>query len=357
MDRRVFLESVAGAAMAGAGSLAGSAVAGDKGAQLRQHARKLHRDSIVIVIHDHNPVAQDIDKMLAGGVTCKVFQTGVDVDIGRDYVASGKQREGWSRRSLAAIDEVEQLVKTDPRLVIVRTAGEIEKAKHDGKVAVMLGVEGAKLLDGKVEMVQKFYDRGLRELQLRWGVPNQIVEEQDLTPFGRDVVRECERLGVIIGLTHMPTPAFHQVIDMIQNPPIVCHGAAAKAPERRGDHLGDRQLKALASRRGVLGIHFYSSYLGPRPNVDRVVEQVDYIAQVAGIDTVALGVDFFPSDGAWGEFQRAQETFREISWAVPDLSQLERVTEALVANNLPDGDIKKVLGGNFLRVCREVFGS
>jgi membrane dipeptidase len=106
----------------------------------------------------------------------------------------------------------------------------------------------------------------------------------------------------------------------------------------------------------VVGVHFYSSYLGRIPTVRQVADQVDSIAQVAGIETVALGCDFFPTEGAWGDFQRAQGA-KEIAWAVPDIGQLIRVTEALLARRYAEDDVRKVLGGNFLRVCQDVFGA
>ena len=119
--------------------------------------------------------------------------------------------------------------------------------------------QGGMLLEGKLELLKTFYDRGLRELQLCWSVSNQIVEEKDLTAFGRQVVRECDRLGIIVSLTHIPEPAFFQVIEMAQKPPIVCHGTAS-IPGWEISDLSDRKLKALASRGGVLGIHFYRTF-------------------------------------------------------------------------------------------------
>jgi membrane dipeptidase len=229
-------------------------------------------------------------------------------------------------------------------------ADDFLRAKQEGKVAILIGVEGAKLLEGKLDNLRMFHGLGLRELQLRWAVPNQIVERDELTGFGVEVVRECQKLGIVVDLTHIPSAAYYRAIELLEKPPIVSHGAAG------GRDLDDKQLKALASRRGVLGLHFYSSYLGPRPTVDRVVEQVDYVAQTVGIETVGLGVDFFPTTGDWGDFQRAQGT-TDISWAVPDIGQMRRVTDALARRNYSDADVSGVLGGNFLRVCREVFGS
>jgi len=359
VDRRGFLTAGAGASaalLAGSIAVGADKRAGPSAGQLREHARRLHRESVVVVIHDHNPVGPDIPLMLAGGVTAKVFQIGIDVDVGPDSLRSASIREGWSSRAMAALDEVDRLVAAQPdRVVIAKTAQDVRRAKRDGKIAIILGVEGAKLLDGRVEMVQKFYDRGLRELQLRWGVPNQIVEEEILTPFGRQVVKECNRLGIIVGLTHIPHRAFFQVIEMTKDPPLVCHGVAIRQTDGGWD-LDDRQLKALAAMRGMIGLNFYSSCLGRKPTIKKVIQQVDYIANLVGIDTVGLGIDLFPTTGKWRQFQHLQGE-KEIAWAIPDLSHLPEVTEALVARNYSDADIKKVLGENFLRVAKEVFGA
>ena len=359
IDRRAFLAAGAAAGatvLTAQNSLAEGKPNSTAKADVRERARRLHRESVVVVIHDHNPIVPDIPLMLSGGVTCKVYQIGLDVDPTAGFRDTAPIREGWSRRALAELDAVDKIVAAEPkRLVIAKSADDIRRAKREGKVAILLGVEGAKLLDGKVEMVEKYYNRGLRELQLRWGVPNQIVEDQALTPFGRDVVNECNRLRIIIGLTHIPQPAFFQVAEMTKHPPIICHGIATRVSERFTD-VTDQQLKALAALRGVIGLHFYSSYLGRKPTVERVVEQVDYITNLVGIDTVALGIDFFPSKGEWAEFQQSQSP-KEISWAIPDIAHVHELTEALVARNYSGADVKKVLGENFLRVAKDVFGS
>jgi len=360
MRRREFLESCGAAAVASCASTwgPGARATSPPAEDVRKRAERLHREGVVVVIHDHNPIEPDIAKMLAGGVTAKVYQIGLDVDPNRDFLKSAPIREGWSRRALAELDDVDRVLeKHSDQLLIAKSAADIRRAKREGKVAILLGCEGAKLLEGRVEMLQKFYDRGLRELQLRWGVPNQIVEEQILTPFGRQVVAECNRLRVIIGLTHIPMPAFHQVIEMTRQPPIVCHSIASRTPDSPGDILGDRQLKALTAVRGVVGLHFFSSYLGRKPTPKQVVDQVDYIANVVGIDTISLGIDLFPAEGAWKEFLHSQGSAPGISWAIPDIGHVNQVTEALVARNYSDEDIKKVLGENFLRVAKEVFGS
>lgn len=335
MNRRNFL--AAGAAL----------LAGSRGAAQDDNSKadELHRKSTVIVVHDHRPIAADVPLMLAGGVTAKVYQLGVDVEIGREFRNSG--RDGWARRTRTALNDAVQTIRNDPkRVVLALTADDIERAKRDGKVAIMLGVEGGKLLEGDLEQLREFHRLGLRELQLRWAVPNQIVEQDTLTDFGMAVVKECQRLGIIVDLTHIPEKAFFQTIELATKPLIVSHGTG------RGD-LGEKRLKALADRHGVVGIHFYSSYLGRRPSVLQVLDHIDFVARTVGTDTIALGVDFFPTEGKWREFQEAQGT-KDIAWAIPDMSHMREVTRGLVARSYSDRQIEGILGGNFLRVCKEV---
>jgi membrane dipeptidase len=320
-----------------------------------EKAWNLHRKYPVIVMHDHNAIKPDVSKMLAGGVAGKVYQFSLDVEPCADFRASAAQRDGWAYRALASLEYAKETVQKAPEHVMWATsAGDLEKAHRERKVAIMLGSEGGKLLEGKLEWLEVFYRHKLRELQLTWATPNQIVERSDstgsgLTEFGREVVRECDRLGIIVCLTHITERAFHEVLDLSERPQILSH-------EALGVGVNEGMVRKLAAKDGVLGIHFYRTYLGPDPTPEQVVDQVDRIAQVAGIDAVGLGCDFFPTEGPWGDFQRQQGT-QDIVWALPGISYMSQVTEALLARDYQEEDIRKVLGGNFLRVCRSVFGA
>ncbi|PIU60832.1 MAG: hypothetical protein COS85_22460 [Armatimonadetes bacterium CG07_land_8_20_14_0_80_59_28] len=308
--------------------------------------------STIIVMHDHNPIAADLPKMQAGGVTAKVYQVEADVEIGAKFQSSAELFEGWADRGMKGMDAALRDIEANSEVCcLALTAADIERAKGQGKVAILLGAEGGKLLEGELSLLEEFHRRGLRELQLTWAFPNQLAREGELTAFGRQVVRECARLGIIVDLTHLPERAFHQVLELTEKPVIVSHGAARGCTT----DLDDERLRALAECGGVLGIHFYSSYLGESPTPEKVASQVDYIANLVGIDHVGLGVDFFPTDGPWREFQLAQGT-KNIEWAIADMSQMPRITEALMQRGYRDVEIGKVLGLNFLRVCREVFG-
>jgi membrane dipeptidase len=110
----------------------------------------------------------------------------------------------------------------------------------------------------------------------------------------------------------------------------------------------------LAKTAGMIGIHFYTSYLGPTPTPEDVYKQVDYVANIVGIDHVGLGIDFFPTYGAWKKLQVDQGA-KDLRWAVEDMSQMPRITECLLDHGMSEADVQKVLGGNALRVFEAVF--
>ena len=309
----------------------------------------LHRRSTVIVIHDHRPIAADVPLMLAGGVTAKVYLLGVDVDISGKYQESAPRREGWTRKTRESLDiALKEIAADSQHLLLARKAGDVERAKREGKIAILLGVEGGKFLEGNLARLAEFYKLGLRELQLRWAVPNQLVEKTALTDFGLAVVKECHRLGIIVDTTHIPEEAFFQVVAAGKKPLIVSHGTARE--------LGEKRVRAIADSGGVVGIHFYSSYLGNKPTLERVADAVDDLVKKGGMETVSLGVDLFPTEGEWKAFQNSQGT-ADVSWAIRDLSQMRDVTRVLVARRYGEAHIEAILGGNFLRVCKDVLGS
>ena len=260
--------------------------------------------------------------MVAGGVTTKVYQVTCDVDAVAGYQASRERGEGWLQ--LAAVgmtDALEQIEHHADICTLAKTADDVRRAKTQNRVAILLGAEGARWLESALEPLRLFYRLGLRELQLTWAFPNPLVPDGGLSEFGREVVAECGRLGIIVDVTHIPRQAFAQVIAEAQKPIIVSHGAANGVTTDLDDH----QIRDLAATDGLLGIHFYNTYLGPDPTPDDVVRQIDYVVELVGIEHLALGVDFFPTQGPWYDLQVAQGA-RNLQWAVEDMSQMPTIT-------------------------------
>lgn len=315
-------------------------------------ADAIHRRATVVVAHDHRPIGEDLPLMAEGGVTAKVFQITLDVDVDAGYQASRYQTEGWLRLAACGLDNaLSEIERHYPDCILVKKPRDIRQAKAEGRAAIMLGAEGARWLEGTLEPLRLFHRLGLRELQLTWAFPNPLVPDGRLSNFGAEVVSECEKLGILVDVTHIPKDAFYDVIGRAQRPVIVSHGTAKTLTK----DLNDDQLRALASTGGLLGVHFYITYLNPTPTPEDIFRQIDYVAELVGIDHVALGVDFFPTEGAWRDLQVAQGA-SDLRWAVNDMGEMPKITECLVEHGYSEVDIHKVLGGNFLRVCQEVFG-
>lgn len=315
-------------------------------------AKKVHDEAAVFVLHDHRPIASDVPLMQQGGVTAKVYQVTLDVDVREGYDSSVHKKEGWYDLAAAHLEEaLAELNAAGPKCRLATSARDIEEAKRNGQVAILLGTEGTRWLEGRLEPFGRFFDRGLRELQLAWAFPNDVSPDGRLSEFGREVVAECNRLGIVVDLTHLPPGTFDDVIFATRKPVIVSHGSAAAVTV----DLSDEQIRGVAGTGGVLGVHFFTSYLGPNPAPAGVVRQVLHVRDVAGIDHVALGVDFFPTDGDWNKLVQATGT-QEMKWAIDDFSDMPVITQALLDAGLSDQDVRKVLGLNALRVYREVIG-
>jgi membrane dipeptidase len=323
-------------------------------------ARRIHEESLVLIIHDHNPLRKEMPAMMKGGVTGIVHQLTADIEVGADFLASADRLEGFAQRAFRSIDRARRAVVAGNG-VLALSADDIEGAKRDGKPAIILGNEGGKLLEGQLGLLQRFHRLGLREMQLTWAVPNQLCRrrpsEMGLTDFGRDVVREMNRLGMLIDVSHLSAEALIEVLDESKDPVVLSHGNPG------AEHPLDLH-KAMCEKGGVFGQHFYHSYLGWRAEsngrvhlkVEDLLDAIDYAVRELGVDHVALGGDYFPSRGQWASFQRAQGT-RYIEWAVKDISKMPELTRGLVASGYSELEIRKLLGGNLLRLCRAVFGS
>ncbi len=312
----------------------------------------------VILMHDHVPASSDLSNMLKGGVTAKVLFFSVDVEIGGSYVLSARSETGWhqkaKKRLAAALRDIDS---TEGRAVLATQVADVVRAKLRGQVAVLLGSEGAKLLEGRIEPLEEFYSSGLRVLQLAWACPNSLLDGDGLSGFGRLVIRTCNEMGIIVDLTHLPERAFQQSLDETDSPVIVSHCAAARVTT----DLCDERIAAIAENGGVMGVHFYRTYLIPpergtrsAPTVSDLVRQVDHFAEVGGVEHVGLGGDFFPRSRRWRQFQRAQGV-AEMRWAIPSSAHVPRIASALEDRGYSSRDRSNILGGNFLRLCGHVF--
>jgi len=316
----------------------------------RERARKLHKDSVILFAHDHDPSRQGFIDFRSGNVAAKAIMLTTDgVDWNRRLrLRCLPDRNTWIPRFASHVQELEVLEAEEQSVVkIVRNVEDIELARKQGRVGAILGVEG--VLPPTVESVdwlQDLHRQGLRQLQVFWQHPNPsmgIAEKGILTDYALKLVGECNRLGIVVSCSHLGELATFQVAQSSKHPILRCHDTP-KGYAPNGEAT-DQMIQAIASSgggRGVFALHFLHGYVRS-PDVASLVDAVDYVRDLVGIDHVALGGDYFPE-----ESQR---------FAVQHVSRLEELTLELVRRGYSDDEIRKVLGLNMLRLYKDVWGS
>lgn len=315
-----------------------------------ERARRLHRDAVIVLSHDHLYRPEDLAAMRAGGVAAKVVKLTVDGiywdEHGRRYPIEGL--EGWARRGLAAMDAAYRAAESDPEhVMIIRTVEDLLEAKRTGRAGLILSFEGGKPLEESIELLRMYWRLGLREMQLAWAGPNQLCSDH-LTPFGRQVVREMNRLGILIDLSHLSDTVFQEVMGVTEAAVTVSHTGAHEV-SGCGDCLKADRIRMIAESGGVIGVHFVSSYIRPRrgtrrPLLEDLVDHVEHIAGQVGIEHVSLGPDWFLHVDDWVWVHGGER-----------IQDFLNVTRALVKRGFSDDDTRGVLGENLMRVFGQVW--
>jgi len=224
---------------------------------------------------------------------------------------------------------------------------------EDEKVGAFLGIEGAHALGNRLELVETYYRWGVRYLTLTHFSSNKAAhpaqgwgywrKENGLTEFGRAVISECKRLGMIVDLAHINKKGFMQAVKLIDGPFIVSH-SGAKAICNKKRLIDDEQLKAVADSGGVVGIIFATYWTGGKlfETVDALINQIDYIAKKFGVEHVCLGSDM---DGTCWAYVKG----------INGVDDYPLITEMLLRRGYSADNIQKILGLNFKRVYEEVW--
>jgi len=238
---------------------------------------------------------------------------------------------------------------------LATSAADIERAHGEGKVALLLGIEGAEGIDGDLDLLHVYHQLGVRSMGLTWMYRNAVAEGNwedtgaGLTPFGRDAVREMNALQMLVDVAHATEATFYQTLETSAAPVICSHSSCRAlvkdfhrhAPSR---YLSDDQLRALADAGGVVGIFFTANREldDDGADVHDLARFIAHAAEVAGPQHVGFGSDYdggFPPPG------------------LEDVSGLPNLTSALIDVGFSDEELRGIIGGNWLRVFRSVLGA
>jgi membrane dipeptidase len=369
--------------------------------KLWKRALALHRKSIVIDTHNDitTPMTNDdydlggtppvpyktsIERMKQGGLTAEFFS----LYVRPWYVEHG----GAARRTLDMIDSVYRAVERHPNdLMLATSAEDIRRAKKQGKIAALMGIEGGHAIEDSLPTLREFYRLGVRYMTLTWNNANNWADagraearHNGLSDFGKDVVREMNRLGMLVDVSHVSDKTMSDALDVSKAPIIASH-SSARALSNVRRNIPDDLLRRIAKNGGVVQVNFYSGFVDaaiisaqddarterlkaeqdalkekykddperlaeegdkleqanplPLVPISKLIDHFEHIIKVAGIDHVGIGADF---DGA-----------NDMPDGASDVSMLPNITYELLKRGYSEKDVQKVLGENFLRVFAE----
>ena len=378
-----------------------TSLAGDT---ISDKAKKLHFSAILVDTHDdttqlmldpkfdlgerHSSGSIDIPRMREGGMSAIFFSI---------WMPSKVTGPAAVQKALDQIDAVREQVRKHPKdLVLATTAAQVRAAHSEGKIAALMGVEGGHIIASDLGVLRMYAALGVRYMTLTHSGNDEWADSSTdkpahngLTDFGKDVVREMNRLGVMVDISHVSDKTFYDALEVSKAPLIASHSscrAICDAPR----NMTDQMIKDLAAKGGVIQINYHVGFLSqefrnaekadpkineaiseeinkrcgseanegcmliegdrvtreyvgkgvlPRVDYGKIIEHIDHAVKLAGIDHVGLGSDF---DGA------------NMPFGMEDATMLPKITEALLKKGYSEGDVKKILGENTLRMMTDV---
>ena len=318
-------------------------------------ALSLHRNCVVVDGHcDTVQLFTGHEDSYTFGLLNKVGQVdlprlrqgGVDVQFFALYIEPQYKPCGALQRTLYLLEHFwREMGKYSKDVVVVKNVNDLHRAKMTGKLAALLALEGGDALDS-VEVLQVLYRLGLRSVGLTWNQRNLLADgvgvgasAGGLTPLGKTMVTEMNRLGIIVDAAHIAHRGFFDILELATKPMVVTHAnAAAICSHRR--NLNEDQLRALRDQGGVVGLTYYPPFVREdgEANLENLLDHFCYIAEHFGISVLGLGSDY---DGI-------DYTVKGLE----DVSRLPHLTEGLQRRGFSQEEICAILGGNFLRVMQ-----
>ncbi len=372
-------------------------------------AKQIHSSALVIDTHADttqrlldedldlaNPPAGDkgnldFAKAKAGNLGAEFFSI---------WVEPTEFKGQYARRTLDLIDAVyQQAAKHPDRMMMAYSPADIERAHREHKLAALMGIEGGHSIENDIRLLRDYYRLGVRYMTLTWSntnewadssgdiTDNSVQHHNGLTEFGKDVVYEMNRLGMMVDVSHVSDKTFFDTL-LTSRAPVIASHSSSRVLTNHPRNMTDEMLRAVARNGGVVMVNYYSAFVDenwrkayeaqapersaaikavedkykdadpvtryresdkvakewaakiPRPPFSAIIDHIDHIAKVAGIDHTGLGSDF---DGT-----------PSMPEGLDSAADLPKITEALVRRGYTAAQIQKILGGNLMRVFREV---
>lgn len=342
-------------------------------------AMNLHRDSLVIDMH--SDVHLDVIRSRGQG-EARVLERrhypqwekgGVDVVVLNSMAKFGPEtypyRTSPVHNFLLMADAIQQeIAESSDKFLQILEPEDISRAKAGKKIGILFGTEGAEPVEQNLGFLRCYYRLGLRIMNLTWHQRNQVADgvaersNSGLSNFGRDLVKEMNRLGILIDVSHLGRQGVRDVLEISEHPIIASHSNAwALCAHER--NLEDWQIEGIAKKGGMIGVVFVGRFVAEEnPTLTHVLDHLDYIAKLAGRDRVGMGPDYtdfcqdmiISSRRVAGPGQPVNDPDIPYARDVEDASKLLHFTQGLVSRGYRDDEIRGILGENFVRVFKDV---
>ena len=331
-------------------------------------ARRLHDDAIVV--DAHSDVFCDVTRRRLLGETQVLARlhvpvwraAGVNVVVTTLFTEEEHKPDRALRRAVTLMGAALADIDETPDVALCRTRSEIDAALAAGQIAFILAMEGGEPIQDGIESLRMFYELGVRVLGLTWNQRNLLAEGigearagGGLTELGREMVAEAGRLGILLDASHLSVKSFWDVIETSSRPVIASHSnATALCSHPR--NIDDDQIRAIVNTGGLIGINGVPGFIADNPtdaSLDRMLDHLDHIASVAGVENVALGPDFvdYLRVGPMAPFDAEPEA-TIVGFAT--IADIPNVTASLLARGYDETAVRGILGGNVLRVLDTV---
>ncbi|NLK08135.1 MAG: membrane dipeptidase [Firmicutes bacterium] len=282
----------------------------------------------------------------------RLLEAGIGLQVLALFTRPNSNKSVSLQKILSYLEYIHGIADGEPRLQIVKTTADLPgKTPEPDNLRALLAVEGGDCLGGELWVLRLLYRLGVRLLTLTWSNRNQLADgvwEADskggLTRFGREVVQEMGKLGMVVDVSHLSPAGFWDVAKHVSDPFVASHSNAVELCNHPRN-LTDEQIKCIADHGGVIGVCFCGPHLAEsgRANLDHVIAHIEYLWRVAGEEHVGLGTDY---DG-----------INETPEGLKDVTYLPKLLEALAARGYSHTRLEKFAGANFLRVFQEVLPS
>lgn len=304
-----------------------------------------HCDTASILLEDktqglkNNNLKVDINKLIKGGALAQFFALFIHKERG----------EGYNEKTIRMLNNLKNEFEINKGTISLCTNyNDYRKTTKEGKVGAFITIEEGEALEGNIDNLRFFKENGVSLITLTWNYENNIgfpnakpkFKNQGLKPFGIEVVKEMNNLGMIIDVSHLSDGGFWDVVKYSKKPFIASH-SNARMVWNHGRNMDDEMIKALSEKGGVMGINFCGHFLGESKiaTIEDMITHILHIKRVGGMEVIALGSDF---DGIENEVE------------IRNISEMDKLSDALLKSGFTSSEIDKIFYKNAERIIKEV---